>query len=68
MNVLAPKTPHQRMASFDRLPEGVRRAVADADFAYDPDIVAARLRCRNEEKLAAEIRERTLRRMGKCHV
>lgn len=57
------KSRHQIMATFDALPEKVRRAIAEADFAYDPDWVAERLRRgRRQKQLVAAIRARTERR------
>lgn len=60
------KSPSERMASFDALPEPVRRAVADADIPYDPDVVAGWLkRSRHKARLVARIRARTERRAGR---
>jgi len=63
MNVLERKSPARVMRAFDDLPEKVRRAIADADFAYDPEWVAERLkRSRRQKRLVAAIRARTERR------
>jgi hypothetical protein len=51
------------MAVFDALPEPLRRAVASADIAYDPDVVTVWLkRSRHKARLVKKIRDRTARR------
>lgn len=63
MNVLAVKSPSERMAAFDALPARLRRALARADFPYDPQWVAARLkRGRRLKQLVAVIEARTDRK------
>lgn len=63
MNILAKKPRVRVMAAFDALPEKVRRAIAAADFAYDPEWVADRLkRSRRQKQLVAAIRARTARK------
>lgn len=42
-NVLAPAPAAVSLPIFDGLPPAVRAAIASADFAYDPRIVADRL-------------------------
>ena len=63
MNILASKPRGQVTAAFDALPADVRRAIAAADIAYDPEWVAHRLRRgRRKKELVAEIRARSERR------
>jgi hypothetical protein len=43
-NILSRAAPELIMPKFDGLPPAVRAAIASADFAYDPRIVAGRLK------------------------
>lgn len=43
MNILAPPTSAEAMRFFDALPDRIRLAIAQADFAYDPREIAERL-------------------------
>jgi hypothetical protein len=66
MNPFAKKSSAHLMSLFDRLPEKLRRAVADADFAYDPEWIGERIaRGKLAAALARETRLRTERRMRK---
>jgi hypothetical protein len=43
INILAPTPRMEIMHSFDCLPDCIRRAVAQADFPFDPRDIAQRL-------------------------
>jgi hypothetical protein len=63
MTLPSPKTSAAVMAAFDALPEPLRRVVAVADIAYDPDVLAIRLkRDRHKTRLVEEIRARNQRK------
>lgn len=55
-NLLDPGPPSIVMPKYDGLPPEVRAAIAGADFAYDPRVVASRLeRGVRPERILAEI-------------
>ncbi|TWF53245.1 DUF6525 family protein [Neorhizobium alkalisoli] len=43
INILAPAPRIEIMHSFDALPDRIRRAIAQADFPFDPREIAERL-------------------------
>ena len=43
INILSPSSRIEMMRSFDDLPDRIRRAIAAADFPYDPREILARL-------------------------
>lgn len=56
LNILEQPTPHVVMPKYDNLPADVRAAIAGADFAHDPRIIAGRLeRGVRPERIVAEI-------------
>lgn len=56
VNILQPVPPTVSLPVFDGLPPAVRAAIASADFAYDPRIMADRLeRGAREPRIVAEI-------------
>lgn len=55
-NILEPAPPAVALPIFDGLPPAIRAAIASADFAYDPRIVAGRLeRGVRDARIVAEI-------------
>lgn len=63
MNILAPAPRSETMRVFDTLPDRIRRAMAFADFPYDPREIAERLeKGRRVATVARSIeRRRTIR-------
>jgi hypothetical protein len=56
MNILAPAPPPEIMQAFDSLPHCVRKALAFADFPFDPRQISERLaRGRRAEVIARSI-------------
>ena len=59
MNILAPPPRIEIMKIFDMLPDRIRRAIAQANFAYDSSEIADRLaKGRRAEVVARSIEKR----------
>jgi hypothetical protein len=59
VNILAPAPRTETMSAFDALPDRIRRAMALADFPYDPREIAERLaKGRREITVARSIEKR----------
>jgi hypothetical protein len=59
MSILSPPHRMEIMRTFDTLPDRIRRAIAQADFRYDPCEIADRLaKGRRAEVVARSIEKR----------